>query len=73
MHCNTKDGERLGVPLANDALLCVGNVAFLMGCAPNTARRIMRESGVSFRIHRRLYIYESDLHKYLHGQAGNVE
>lgn len=52
--------------LGNDRILSVADVCNIMGFCSITAARFMKESGYCLTIHRRLFILESNLLKYLH-------
>lgn len=55
----------MGLPIGKDRIFSVYDVSLLMGCCYAVAIKIMKESGHCLRIHRRLYIFESDLGGYL--------
>lgn len=63
----------IGAPIGNDRLLGIEDVATILDVCPVTASCVMKESGRSIVLHRRVYILETNLLAYLHEQeAGHV-
>lgn len=62
------DSNSTGAPLGNDRVLSVGDVCDVMGFCPETAVKFIRETGYALVIHRRIFILQSSLIRYLHEQ-----
>lgn len=64
--CTMKYTEPTARELGNERILSVADVCNIMGFCPTVAAQFMKESGYCLAIHRRLFILESSLLKYLH-------
>lgn len=64
--------EPTGTPLGNDRILSVADVCGVMGFCPETASKFMKETGYALTLHRRIFILESSLMKYLHDQESKA-
>lgn len=58
----------LGAPLGDDRLLSVADVCAIMGFCPETASKLIKETGCALMVHRRLFVLESSLLAYLREQ-----
>lgn len=64
--------EPTGAPLGNDRVLSVADVCNIMGFCPETASKFMKETDYALILHRRIFILESSLVKYLHDQESKA-
>lgn len=64
--------ESTGAPLGNDRILSVADVCNIMGFCPETASKLMKETGHALILHRRIFILESSLMKYLREQESKA-
>jgi hypothetical protein len=53
-------------PLGTDKLLSISAISDLLGVCPVTASRIMKESGRSITLHRRVFVLQSSFMQYMH-------
>lgn len=54
-----------GAPICNDKLLTTNEVATILGTSLSTASAIIRETSHGIKLHKRLYILESNLLAFL--------
>ena len=62
---NGKPAARTYEQIGSDRLLGIQNVSETLGVCPVTASRIMKESGRSITLHRKIYILESSFLAFL--------
>ncbi len=67
---NAINHNALGKPIGNDKLLSISNIAEILGVCPVTASMVMKDSGRSITIGRRVYILESNFLAFLHEKEG---
>ena len=60
------------VALGHDRLLSIQDVCAMTGVCPVTAAKVIGESGKSFRIHRRLFVFQNSLYDYFHQLEGTA-
>lgn len=68
--CSTINPDTLGKPIGNDKLLSISNIAEILGVCPVTASMVMKDSGRSITLGRRVYILESNFLAFLHEKEG---
>ena len=69
----TKQKPRTYEQLGNDRLMSLEDVATALGFSKVTASKIIKESGKGIALHRRLFILESNILKYLRELEGSVK
>lgn len=67
---NVINPDGIGQPIGNDRLLSINDVANILGVCPVTASLIMKDTGHSIAIRRRIYILESALLSFFHKMEG---
>ncbi len=69
---NGKSPARTYEQIGSDRLLSIQNVSETLGVCPVTASKIMKESGRSITLHRKIYILESSFLAYLREQEAEA-
>ena len=59
--------DELGKQVANDRVLSIEDVCEIFVFCPVTASKFIKETGHAIYVHRRIFILESNLMKYLRG------
>lgn len=67
---NAINPDGVGQPIGNDKLLSINDVANILCVCPVTASLIMKDTGHSITIRRRVYILESSLLSFFHKMEG---